>query len=131
MTTDQPLPPGSNILIYVRVSPRDGTEDGELSIDSQILELQRVADRWGCNVKGVYSDRLISGRTDAREAFQEMVARCQRRGADIDGVLVWRFSRFARNPDDSPYYKALLRRAGVKVISYKEPLPDVGGWESL
>ena len=35
----------------------------------------------------------------------------------FDTVLVWKLDRFARNRYDSAYYKAQLRKNGVKVVS--------------
>jgi len=39
----------------------------------------------------------------------------------IDAILIWKFSRFARNRADSIVYKTLLRKHGVQVISITEP----------
>jgi len=39
----------------------------------------------------------------------------------LDAVLVWKYSRFARNRTDSIVYKTMLRKKGVKVISITEP----------
>ena len=37
---------------------------------------------------------------------------------------VWKYSRFARNREDSIAFKAMLRKAGVPVISITEPFED-------
>jgi site-specific DNA recombinase len=37
---------------------------------------------------------------------------------------VWKYSRFARNREDSIVYKSLLRKHGVQVISVTEPFED-------
>ena len=42
----------------------------------------------------------------------------------IDVVLVWKFSRFARNQEESIVYKSMLKKDGVEVISISEPLID-------
>ncbi len=39
-------------------------------------------------------------------------------------ILVWKYSRFARNREDSIAFKAVLRKAGVPVISITEPFED-------
>jgi len=38
--------------------------------------------------------------------------------------LVWKYSRFARSREDSILYKAMLKKAGVQVVSINEPFDD-------
>ena len=40
----------------------------------------------------------------------------------IDVILVWKFSRFARNQEESIVYKSMLKKDNVDVISVSEPL---------
>lgn len=42
----------------------------------------------------------------------------------IDVILVWKFSRFARNQEEAIVYKNLLKKADVDVVSVSEPIPD-------
>ena len=43
----------------------------------------------------------------------------------VDVILVWKFSRFARNQEESIVYKSLLRKqSNVDVVSVSEPLID-------
>ena len=37
-------------------------------------------------------------------------------------ILVWKFSRFARNQEESIVYKSMLKKDNVDVISVSEPL---------
>ena len=37
---------------------------------------------------------------------------------------MWNFARFARDLDDSSYYKALIRKQGVAIHSLTDPIPD-------
>jgi DNA invertase Pin-like site-specific DNA recombinase len=39
-------------------------------------------------------------------------------------VLVWKFSRFTRNMEEGLVYRALLRKRGIDILSYKEPVPE-------
>ncbi|MHC1772781.1 MAG: recombinase family protein [Flexilinea sp.] len=50
-----------------------------------------------------YADEWISGKTTAgREQFHEMIDDLrQKLRMDIKGVVLWSFSRFARNYDDA------------------------------
>ena len=42
----------------------------------------------------------------------------------FDAIIVWKYSRFARNQEESIIYKSILRKHGVKVISVSEPSSD-------
>ena len=42
----------------------------------------------------------------------------------FDAILIWKFSRFARNQEESIVYKSLLRKNKVEVISISEPLAE-------
>ena len=40
-------------------------------------------------------------------------------------ILLWKFSRFARNVDEATYYKSILRnKCGIDVISVSEPIAE-------
>ena len=43
----------------------------------------------------------------------------------VDCIIVWKFSRFARNQEESIVYKSLLKKKhNVEVLSVSEPLVD-------
>lgn len=72
----------------------------------------------------IYRDDGISGtKADKRTAFQRMIADAQKKPRPFDVILVYDFSRFARNKEESVMYKALLRKTcGIDVISITQPL---------
>ncbi len=41
-----------------------------------------------------------------------------------DGILIWNYARFARDLDDSQYYKATLRKRGITIHSLTDPVPE-------
>ena len=47
-----------------------------------------------------------------------------RQNRSFSVVLVWKFSRFARNRKDAVVFKSLLKRYGVRVISINELATD-------
>ena len=53
-----------------------------------------------------------------------MVFLARRSNKPFEQVLVWKYSRFARSREDSILYKAMLKKAGVQVVSIKEPFDD-------
>lgn len=65
----------------------------------------------------------ISGRNaQKRHEFQRMIALAKSEGHPFDVILVWKFSRFARNQEESIVYKSMLRKDRVEVVSISEPL---------
>lgn len=107
---------------YIRVSSHD---QEELSPASQERLLRDYARSNNMFLERIYTDAGISGRkADKRPAFQEMIARAKSKEHPVDVLLVWKFSRFARNQEESIVYKSLLKKAGVDVVSVSEPLID-------
>lgn len=107
---------------YIRVSTEDQIE---FSPDSQ---LKRILEYAACHKlqipeEYIFIDEGISGRTASkRPAFQKMIA-LARKEHPFQKILVWKFSRFARNRQDSIFYKSMLRKdCGIEVISITEPL---------
>jgi site-specific DNA recombinase len=114
---------GQCCAIYSRYSDRE--QDGSSTIESQIRECRTYARDHRLSVveEAIFIDRARTGTTtEQREAFQGMIAAAQRTPRSFDVLLVWKFSRFARNREDSALYKGLLRRRGVQVISASEPV---------
>ena len=107
---------------YVRVST---DKQEELSPDSQIREIKEYAARNNMLISKIYvEEHGISGKNASkRPAFQKMIAACKEKSHPYDVVLVWKFSRFARNIDESTYYKSILRKkCNVDVQSVSEPI---------
>ncbi|MGN1138123.1 MAG: recombinase family protein [Ruminococcus sp.] len=109
---------------YIRVSTDNQTE---LSPDSQIKTIQQYAKQNGYVVPGefIFRDDGISGRkADKRPAFVKMIATAKNKPSPFSAILLWKFSRFARNQEESIFYKAQLRKNGVEVVSVSEPVID-------
>ena len=109
-------------VLYVRVS--SDKQDVELSLSAQLRHLREHAGSNQYAIVGEYVDEPESGRTSARPRFQEMIAEARRPSKPFDTILVWKYSRFARNREDSVVYKSLLKRHGVRVVSITEPFQD-------
>ncbi len=109
---------------YIRVSTEDQIE---YSPDSQIKRILEYASRNDIQIpkEYIFVDEGISGRSaDKRPAFQHMIALAKEKHS-FRQILVWKFSRFARNRQDSIFYKSMLRKeCGVEVISITEPLTN-------
>ena len=110
------------VALYARVS--SDKQDVDLSISAQLNMMRDSAARNGYQIVKEFIDEVETGRNTDRSAFKEMIAWCKRSPKPVDMVLVWKYSRFARNRQDSIVYKAMLRKIGVQVVSITEPLDD-------
>lgn len=109
---------------YIRVSTDNQTE---LSPDSQIKTVRQFAKQHGYIIPNefIFRDDGISGRrADKRPAFNNMIAAAKQKPSPFCAVLLWKFSRFARNQEESVFYKSMLRKNGVDVVSVSEPTID-------
>lgn len=110
---------------YIRVSTDDQLA---YSPDSQLKMIQAYAQKQGLQLPQAFifrEDDGVSGRqAEKRPEFQRMIAIARQSPAPFEVILVWKFSRFARNQEESIVYKSLLRRQGVEVVSVSEPLAE-------
>ena len=109
---------------YVRVS--DERQD-EYSPDSQLKKIREYAAKDGYLIPDeyVFYDDGISGKSaKKRDDFNRMIAIAKEKTHPFDVIYVWKFSRFARNQEESMVYKNLLRKKGVTVVSVSEPIPE-------
>lgn len=104
-----------NVVIYARYSSHGQTEQ---SIEGQMSECYAFAKRNGYNVVHEYIDRALSGTSDKRVEFQNMIEDSKKKAFKY--VLVYQLDRFARDRYDSATYKHKLKKNGVRVISVKE-----------
>ncbi len=110
---------------YIRVSTEDQIE---FSPDSQLKAIRKYAKEHDLILpeEFVFADEGISGRkTDKRVQFQRMIGTAKLKPKPFDVILLWKFSRFARNREDSIVYKSMLRKqCGIEVISISEQLSE-------
>ena len=110
---------------YIRVSTDDQIE---YSPDSQRKALRDYAKRNDMILPEnlIFIDEGISGRTTAkRPAFNRMIGMAKSQPKPFDVILLWKFSRFARNREDAIVYKSMLRKQlGIEVISISENVGD-------
>lgn len=110
---------------YIRVSTEDQIE---YSPESQIKAIRDYAKRndYILPDEYIFMDEGISGKTvGKRPAFMKMIGTAKSKPKPFDAILLWKFSRFARNREDSIVYKSMLRKQlGIEVISISESLGD-------
>lgn len=111
---------------YIRVSTDDQLE---YSPESQLEEIQNYCYRNNILLSNEHiyiEEEGRSGRkTKNREAFQRMIAAAKEKPKPFDVIVLWKFSRFARNQDESTFYKSMLRKKlNIDVVSVTEPIMD-------
>jgi DNA invertase Pin-like site-specific DNA recombinase len=114
-----PLASGARVWAYCRDS---GGEE-------QDIETQKHAVLDYIEVNGLVLDRLFvdearpGSSVVGRQAFELMIDLSRQDPPIAQGIVLWSFSRFARNLLDAQFYKADLRRRGFQIISMTDDLP--------
>ena len=111
---------------YIRVSTDDQTE---LSPDAQLRVIMDEAKKDGVCIPPEFifiESRGISGRrSDNRPEFQRMIAVAKQTPSPFQHLYLWKFSRFARNQEESVFYKGILRKkCGISIKSVSEPIME-------
>jgi DNA invertase Pin-like site-specific DNA recombinase len=109
---------------YLRVS--DERQD-EYSPDSQLKLIREFCARNDMELPDefvFYDDGISAKSVKKRVQFNEMIALAKKKDPPFSVILVWKFSRFARNQEESIVYKSMLKKNGVDVISISEPIQD-------
>lgn len=110
------------VALYARVSSEK--QDVELSVSAQLKALRDYAGKNGHEVVAEFVDEAESGKSSNRPQFLKMIAVAKKPDRPFEGILVWKYSRFARSREDSIVFKTILRKKGVSVVSITEPLED-------
>lgn len=98
--------------IYARVSTKD--QNCEL----QLRDLRAFCTSRRFTVVGEFVDVGESGAKDSRPQLNELMAAARKR--QIDGVVVWRFDRFARSTKHLLMALEEFRALNIQFISYQE-----------
>ena len=109
---------------YIRVSTDDQLE---YSPESQLEEIRRYCHEHNIILSQEFifieEDGKSGRKSKNRYAFQNMIAFAKMKPRPFDVIVLWKFSRFARNQDESVFYKSILRKTlGIDVVSISEPL---------
>ncbi len=122
MSNNCPFPPGTSVVAYLRDS---GGDDQDLSTAQQQEKVEAWCEENSLILSKIYTDAARQGSSvDARDAFLEMIDHFREPHCSDKGIILWTLARFARNQNDSQYYKADLRRRGFIVHSLNDNIPD-------
>lgn len=101
------------VAAYARVST--ASNEQEDSFEHQVkYYTEKIQSNENYSFAGVYADQAISGTTDKRPQFQQMIEDAKR--GKIDLILTKSISRFSRNVADLSKYVQLLKSLSVDVI---------------
>lgn len=109
---------------YIRVST---DKQEELSPDAQKRLLLDYAKKNNISIldNHIFIENGISGKkAEKRPEFMKMISLAKSKEHPFDIILVWKYSRFARNQEESIVYKSLLKKNNVEVVSISEPVLD-------
>ena len=106
-------------VIYARYSSHN---QRDVSIEQQIEACRKHAARMGLTVTATYEDRAISGKTDKRPAFQQMMNDAE--NGNFGYVLAWKSNRMGRNMMQAMINETRLMDCGVKVCYAEEDFDD-------
>ena len=109
--------------LYIRVSTHD---QDDLSPDAQkrlCLEYAK-ANKIVVPQEFIFVESVSGRKAKNRPEFQKMIAMAKSQDHPFDLIIVWKYSRFARNQEESIVYKSMLRKDRVEVISISEPIID-------
>jgi len=104
--------PAKRVAIYCRVSTTDQT------VEPQLLDLRRYIQERRWTLYREFCDLGISGTRDRRPALDQLMEDARKRR--FDGLLVWRFDRFARSTKHLVLALEQFRHLGIDFVSYQE-----------
>src|ERR1700737_832318 len=104
------------VAIYARVSTANNGQDPTM----QTRELREYCERRGWTVAGEYVDVGISGTKEKRPELDHLMADAHRR--KFDGVIVWRFDRFARSVSHLLRALETFNALGIAFVSLSEQM---------
>jgi site-specific DNA recombinase len=114
--------PNSHVVAYLRDS---GGTTQDLSITQQQDAIAKWAAENNIFISLYYIDEARSGTTLAgRKAFQQMMDHFRQPLVKESGLVLWSFSRFARDINSAMRFKSEIRSRGFKVVSITDPIPD-------
>lgn len=117
-----PFQPGDQVAAYFRDS---GGDKQELSVPRQEAEFRRWCLENGLIPGQVFKDTARPGSSVVgREQFQAMMRYFRSEQIPEIGLIIWNYQRFAREIDDSQFFRADIRRRGYIFYSLNDDIPD-------
>lgn len=107
--------------VYIRYSS-ENQRDG-YSVEYQLDECKKYINEHGFSFEKAYIDEAVSGKsTNNRDAFFSLLSDVKNGLYDV--VIVYKYSRFARNLMEATLYRQQIEKNGAKLISAMERIDD-------
>ncbi len=116
-----PFEKGDSVFGYGRDS---GGEQQDLSIEQQEAALRKFCDEHQLILSHFFKDVARKGSSLVGRDELQALMREFRHGCDERGVIVWKYSRFARSIDNAQYFRAEIRTRGYIFFSITDHVPD-------
>ena len=118
-----------NVVAYIRVSTDGQCGDDKFGLDAQRGDIQEYCDKHGLTISRWFVDEGESGAKE-RPGFDEIVY------GDVtnppyEAVIVAKSDRVARDIEIYYYYKMLLRKKGMTLISITEDFGQMGAFSKM
>lgn len=107
---------------YCRVSSDE--QKGNYSIPQQKKAILEYAERNGYKIVKFFIDDGFTATVDNRPDFLQMINECETRSKKTNAVIVYHTDRFAREELDHAWYKRILKKVDVELISVMQPMID-------
>jgi DNA invertase Pin-like site-specific DNA recombinase len=104
-----------NVSLYARVSTKHGQDP-----ETQLQQLREYASNRGLTVVAEYVDKGVSGAKDSRPKLDALMA--DARVGKFDGVLCWKFDRFARSTRHLVMALEEFQTLGIHFVSLREAI---------
>ena len=118
-----------NVVAYIRVSTDGQCADDKYGLDAQRKSIQEFCDKNEYNILKWFTDEGESG-AEERPGFDEIVYG-EVSNPPYDAVIVAKSDRVARDINIYYYYKMLLTKKNVKLISIAEDFGQFGAFASI
>ena len=118
-----------NVVAYIRVSTDGQCGDDKFGLDTQREDIQQYCDTHGFIISRWFMDEGESGAKE-RPGFDEIVYG-EVTNPPYEAVIVAKSDRVARDIEIYYYYKMLLRKKGMTLISITEDFGQMGVFSKM
>jgi len=109
-------------VLYCRVSTKEQTLN--LSIPTQLKACRDYCADHGISIAREFLEQGESAKTADRTQLQALLAYCREHKGEVQALIVYNISRFARDRYDHVVIRAQLHKLGVTLRSVSEPIDD-------
>lgn len=120
-----------NVIAYCRVSTDNQAKEDKFGIETQKKQIQEYCDKNDMNIAMWRIDEGISGAKEERPEFDKILFSDEVTNPPIEFIVVATNDRIARDINIYFYYKMLLSKKNIKLISVTEDFGTYGPFASV